>query len=254
MNVQWSRRRWVSFAVHIIYLCITFFSGLAAALSLWHEWFSYTPDAWLATAIVVGTLEILAVVSLVLYLFRIEWPLAFLRHALPFFSILPLGYKLYTLLAPNGPVISTIIPVFLSSWFVYLSFVLIRSLENLFIDSVEAAREQAKEEMGRVITKLAHYQETKRAAESFALSILPAPTPLARSFVPAPLRLEETATLSLTETADPRFATIMKLAGLKETNGSWTYTALQIQEVTRAAGELVDLVCKIVRSGQVVIS
>lgn len=253
MNIQWSRRRKVSLAMHVIYLSITFFSGLGASLVLWQSWFSALEKSWLAAALVVGTLEILAVTSLVLHIARIEWPLASLRNVLPFFSIVPLGYELFLLLESNGWGLAATIASLLTGWFVFLSFKLLHSLEGLFIDSVEAAREQAKEEMGRVATALARFQETKRAAEEFAMSILP-PTPQPRPFVPAPLLLNESATLQLTDSADPRFADIMKLASMKDGSGAWMHSPDHIQTVTRAAPELISVVCRIVRSGQVVIT
>lgn len=256
MNIQWSRKRKISLVVHVLYLAITFISGLVAALILWHWWFSRVEGSWVAAGVIVGTIEILSLLGLVLYIARVEWPLISLRHALPFLSIGPLGYELYTLLAANGPLIAYPVSLALTSWFVFLSFKLLHSLEGLFIDPVEAAREHAKEEMGRVATTLARFQETKKAAEAFALSVIPAPALEARrTFSPTPLMLEgNSTTLQLSDTADPRFITLMKLAQVKGESGGWLYNSEQLQAATRADMALVNLVCRVVRSGQVVVT
>lgn len=245
MNTQWSHKRKISLAIHILYLSVTFFSGLGASLLLWQSWFSALDQSWLAAALVVGTLETLAVTSLVLHIARIEWPLTPLRHALPFFSIIPLGYELFLSLSATNPWLAGCIATFLAAWFVFLSFRLLHSLEGLFIDSIEAAREQAKEEMGRVATTLARYQETKLAAESFARSILPPPEELL-DVTPAPA--SNVQKLLVSDTADPRMEKIVRMASVKDDQGQWLLTLEQVVDVTGLESRIVTPIVTLVRS------
>ena len=264
-TLQWSSKRKISFVIHAAYAFLTITAGMFAALVLWQTWF----DSWLIASLVITTIEALCIISLVLHISRIEWPLAFLRHALPYLAIVPLGWELYRLLSanPNNPEYIAIgVSVGLTGWFVYLEHRILESLERLFIDPVEAAREQAKEEMGRTAVALAKFQETRNAAESFARSILPAPPTiidqapaLSRRFDPIPLLLEETP-LTMSELritvdngADPRFVALVSLACRKNADGSWMYTPEELKTQTRADMGLILVVCKMMRSGQLVL-
>lgn len=133
----WVRARKISLAVHVLVLSLPFGT---ATLSSFFFWQSLFHDSGLAL-LIVFIAEALALSSLVLYIARISWPLAWLRHALPFISIVPLGWEMYLLLRGNSPGIAIATSGIVTIWFVFLSFRLFRSLEDLFIDPILAAAE-----------------------------------------------------------------------------------------------------------------
>lgn len=249
----WDDRRRISFAVHLAFLSITIVSGFVAALMLWDGWF----DSWPAAIVAVTSVEVLSLTSLVLYIAKIEWPLASLRHIIPFLSILPLGYELHLFLDANpsnkGGWVPIVIPIAISIWFVFLSFKLIHSLEGLFIDPVTAAREAARSKMQAVATTLAAYHETKTAAEGFAQSVMDSQRSGYHFAPQLALPLEEPQSLLLPGDADPRLRKIADMAALKDKEDKWLYTPEQLQDRTKADAMLVTVVCRMVRSGQLVV-
>lgn len=145
----WTRRRQLSFAAHITFVAVPFVCSTVSALLFWHQWFA----SWVAAGVLVGVIEIMALSSFVLYVARVEWPLTWLRHMLPFLSVVPLGWELYHVLLPNsGSWVAFVLSAVISAWFVFVAFVLFRSLERLFVDPVEAAGELMHERLDVVRT------------------------------------------------------------------------------------------------------
>lgn len=242
--MKFARLRSISLWAHVIYLVLVVSAGTIASWMLWFSWFN---DALLST-IVVGTLEVLAISSLLLYVAHVQWPLAPFRHVLPFLSIAPLATELYNQLSTrNSNWVAIPVSAGLGLWFLFLSHVLLSSFEKLFIDATEAARERAADQMSRLRQDLAIYQETRNAAESFARQIMPSVVPVS---TPEPKQLPAPAQLTLSDSADPRFLSIVRMAAQTEENGRWTFDPQQIQSFTRANQTLVEVVCKMVRSGQ----
>ena len=56
----------------------------------------------LIAGVMVSVVDVLALLGLVFYIAQIRSPFQFLRHLLPFVSILPLGLEMYALLAHNS--------------------------------------------------------------------------------------------------------------------------------------------------------
>lgn len=259
-STPWTARRKISFVFHALYALLTIGIGAASALLLWQQWF----DSWWVASVIISVIEVLCILSLILHIARIEWPLSDLRHVLPFLAIVPLGVELHTLMAANplnSGFTTFAIPGVLTIWFIWLEVKILASLEGLFISPTEAAKEHAVAEMGRIGVSLTRYQTLRDEAERFASTVLP-PKPIQSSLIPTrpfssvSLQLEDTLptiAMSVSPEADPRFRKVVSLAAQKFSDGSWAYTKDSIHEQTRADPGLVDLVCKMVRSGTLIV-
>jgi hypothetical protein len=95
---QWTKQRTIAFWFHVIVVAIPF---TISAVSAWLFWYNLFQSNWMATAMVT-VVDVLALSGLVLYIYRIESPFVWLRHALPFISVMPLGRPPYGLLAYSG--------------------------------------------------------------------------------------------------------------------------------------------------------
>ena len=243
---HWVARRRISLAAHIIFLLVPLGAGTLAAFTVWTELFG---SPWVAVGLI-ATLEVLALSSLILYIGRIQWPLAWLRHIIPFFWMVPLGYELYRYLAPQmeGWLVGAgVLALVVTGWLVFLAFQLLHSLERLFIDPVEAVRERAIEQMEGLRTTLSSWQEASGAVQSFVQGV--------QATAPYP-QLPEQPTMPLLQApadSHPKMQRIVGLAALQNANGTWALSIADIQRETRVATEVVEIVVKLVRTGQLVV-
>lgn len=240
---NWARKRQLSLAAHLLFGFVPLAVGTVAAFTVWSALFG----SWQPAAILLGTLEILAIASLILYIAHIEWPLAWVRHLIPFLSMVPLGYELYRLLEPNGWAIAGSLALAVTGWFVYLSYCLFRSLEGLFIDPIEAARERAYTEMQSLRLTLSVWEEASKAVHGFANAVHTV-QPRIHDVQPSmPL-------LTAQPTSHPKMRLIATLAQVKAAEGGWALDEATIQQQTRVDAHTVHVLVTLVRSGQLVLT
>lgn len=209
---DWSTKRRVSFVFHAIVVAIPFTVSTVSAALFWYSLFA---SWWLAVPMVV-VVDMLALSGLVLYVLRIDSPFTALRHALPFISIVPLGIELYTLLAHNGNVIAGIVAAVASVILVAVAWQCFATIERLFIPSIEAARERAREQMQIVRVELARLEEMQSAADTFARERLNYHAPVMAARVPEQVQAYPEPVQVLTETTKasyecPNCGTILSL-------------------------------------------
>jgi hypothetical protein len=141
---QWSKKRTASFLIHSFFVSVPF---IASTISAVHFWETLTGQIWLAIGMMV-VVEVLALTGLVLHITRIESPFTGLRHFLPVISVVPLGWELSRLLSSQNNPTEVVwgATVTVTVIFVFVSWRCFTTIERLFIDPVEAAREKAYEE------------------------------------------------------------------------------------------------------------
>lgn len=165
---HWTTKRKLSLGIHAGVVSIPFGFSTVSAFLFWRALFG---DPWIAAPMVL-VIDVLALLGLVLFIAGIASPFVWLRHLLPFISIVPLGVELYGLLAHNGPATAGALTVLVSSLFVVIAWKCFETIERLFIDPVEAAREKAREQLTALTVNLARLRETETAVDSFMLERL----------------------------------------------------------------------------------
>lgn len=161
---HWTRNRKISLLIHGLFVSVPFALSTLSAMLFWQTMF----DSWPLAAAMVAVLDILALTGLVLYIARIPSPFVTMRHLLPFISIIPLGRELYLLLAHNDAWLAWLLTLTTTAIFVAVAWQCFRTIEALWIDPVSAAREQAREQVSVLETKLAQLTVLSDAADSFA--------------------------------------------------------------------------------------
>lgn len=250
--INWTRKRQVSLVAHLIFLIIPLCASTGAA---WMWWSTLFNSGWIASGII-ATLEVLGISSLILYISRIEWPLAWLRHFIPFLSIIPLGYELLRAAqgATDGSIVASIAATLVTCWLIYIYFRLLHSLEHLFIDPVTAMREKAKEQTEGLSMTLAGWQTMTRDVEAFAGMVMASRQLTAP---PAEITVSQSAMPLLTTSnvvAHPKMQLIVEYARAEaivaNERDKWLYTIPEIQKHTRCSYATVDVITRLVRSGQ----
>lgn len=165
---QWSVRRRISLGIHAGVVAIPFGFSTVSALLFWRSLF----DSWWLAAPIVAVVDALALLGLVLYVARIASPFVWLRHLLPFISIVPLCLELYALLDHNGLVVASAATAVVSLVLVLIAWQCFGTIERLFIDPIEAAREKAHEQVHALTVSLSQLREMEEAADSFVLERL----------------------------------------------------------------------------------
>jgi hypothetical protein len=165
MTHYWTKQRKVSFFVHAYFVAVPFGLSTGAALAFWHAMFG----AWMIAILMVAAVEVLSLTGLVLFVLRIPSPFVSLRHLLPFISIVPLGRELYLLLAHNDPWIAWTLTGVATLVLVAIAWQCFRTIERLFIDPVDAAREKAREQIGAIAITLSQLDEMNGIVDGFVV-------------------------------------------------------------------------------------
>lgn len=140
---HWTRKRIASFWIHTVIVIVPF---SFSAVSAWLFWYGLFQDGVIASAMIV-VVDALALLGLILYITRIQSPFQVLRHALPFVSIVPLGIELYGVLLPNGRTLAVTVALLATAIMVTVAALCFRTIEQLFIPPVDAAREKAQQDV-----------------------------------------------------------------------------------------------------------
>lgn len=166
MTHYWTRRRWASLIVHVLFVSVPFTLSTVSALLFWAAMFN---DNWLLAVPMVAVIEVLSLIGLVLFLTRIESPFVYLRHLLPFISIVPLGRELYLQLRSNEPLVAWSLTITATTILVIISWQCFRTIEHLFISPVQAAKEKAREQIGALTVTLAQLDEMNGIVDGFVV-------------------------------------------------------------------------------------
>jgi len=170
---HWTIKRKASFAIHVAVVLIPFGFSTVSALLFWHTLFA---SWWLAVPMV-AIIDILALLGLALFIARIASPFVVLRHALPFISVVPLGLELHALLVHNGAWVAVPVTMLVTVIMVTIAWQCFCTIEALFIDPVEAAREKAREQVSAFTRTLAQLQEMNTIVDTFAVERMRYHTP-----------------------------------------------------------------------------
>lgn len=163
MMTHWTTRRKASLAIHVAFVLVPFTLSTVSALLFWRAMFG---GWWLAVPMV-AVIEVLSLAGLVLFLTKIESPFVALRHLLPFISIVPLGRELYLLLRHNDAWVAWSLTVVATLVLVIIAWQCFRTIERLFIDPMEAAREKAHEQVAAFRLQLAQHEEMSLIVDNF---------------------------------------------------------------------------------------
>jgi len=161
---HWTRKRKASLIIHGLFVSVPFTLSTVSAVLFWQTMF----NSWLLAASMVAVLDVLALTGLVLCIARIPSPFVAMRHLLPVISVVPLGRELYLLLAHNDPWLAWSLTGLTTLILVVVAWQCFRTIEALWIDPVTAAREQAREQVSVLETKLAQLTVLSDAADNFA--------------------------------------------------------------------------------------
>lgn len=139
----WTNRRKASLIVHSTIVLIPLLFGTISALHFWYGLF----QSWWVAAPMVAVIDVLALLGLILFICRIESPFVWLRHALPFVSIVPLGVELWQLLTPHNTLWVTVpVTVLATAIMVGVAWRCYVTIERLFVDPLTAAAELMQEQ------------------------------------------------------------------------------------------------------------
>ena len=161
----WTRRRWISLGVHVAFVFVPFTLSTISALLFWHDMFG----GWGLAVPMVLVVEMLSLAGLVLFLTGIESPFVYLRHLLPFISIIPLGREFYLQLRHNEPWVAWGLTVLTTAILVVIAWQCFRTIERLFIPPIEAARERARAQVGALSITLAQLGEMNTIVDGFVV-------------------------------------------------------------------------------------
>jgi hypothetical protein len=174
MMHHWTQKRKVSLAIHTTVVLIPFGFSTVSAAFFWQGLF----NSWLIAAPMVLVIDVLALLGLVLFIAKIASPFVVLRHALPFISIVPLGLELFGLLQHNGPLLAVPVTFIVTAILVAIAWQCFTTIEALFIDPIEAAREKARSQVGALGVTLAQLDVMNHVIDGFARERLAYHAPL----------------------------------------------------------------------------
>lgn len=160
---QWTRARWASFIIHVVFVSVPFLASSVSALLLWYALFG----SWLLAVPAVLVVDVLALTGLVLFIAGVPSPFVPLRHALPFVSIVPLGRELYLLLDHNGALTAVLVTLLSVIVLTAIAWKCFATIEALFIDPIESAREKAREQLSILSIELAQLSEKNAVVGDF---------------------------------------------------------------------------------------
>lgn len=172
---HWTFKRKVSFWTHTGIVIVPF---SFSAVSAWLFWYGLFQDGWIASGMLV-VIDALALLGLILYIARISSPFQILRHALPFVSIVPLGIELYGVLEPNGWGLAALIAILATAIMVTVAALCFRTIEQLFIPPLDAAREKAAYDVQSLVLTMEQLKVVSEAVEVFRGATTPSsPSPM----------------------------------------------------------------------------
>lgn len=184
---NWTRKRKASFWIHTAIVIVPF---LFSTISAWLFWNSLFQNGVIASAMIVVA-DVLALTGLVLYITRIASPFQVLRHALPFVSIVPLGVELYGVLKPNGQLLAVTVALLATAIMVTVAALCFRTIEQLFIPPLDAAREKAEHDVQALTLTMEQLRVVSEAVSVFRGSTAPALTVVDSSATLTPLSKTE---------------------------------------------------------------
>lgn len=137
-----------------------------SAVSAWLFWNGLFQNAIIASSMVF-VIDTLALLGLILYITRIASPFQVLRHALPFVSIVPLGIELYGVLEPNGYALAMTMSLLATGIMVTVAALCFRTIEQLFIPPLDAAREKAQQDVAALALAMEQFNVVSEAVAVF---------------------------------------------------------------------------------------
>jgi len=184
---HWTRKRLASFWVHAIIVTVPL---AFSTISAWTFWYGLFQDGFIASGMIV-VIDVLALLGLILYINHIASPFQVLRHALPFVSIVPLGIELYSVLRPNGWGLAAVIAILATGIMVTVAALCFRTIEQLFIPPLDAAREKAQHDVQAMILTMEQLRVVSEAVNVFRETVTPQMTVVESSATLTPLSKTE---------------------------------------------------------------
>ena len=160
---HWTFKRRLSFWIHATIVIVPF---LFSTVSAWLFWYGLFQDGLIASAMIV-VIDALALIGLIMYITRISSPFQVLRHALPFVSIVPLGIELYGVLEPNGRALAVTVALLSTAIMVTVAALCFRTIEQLFIPPLDAAREKAEQDVAALTLTMEQLRVVTQAVDVF---------------------------------------------------------------------------------------
>jgi hypothetical protein len=160
---HWTAKRRASFAIHTTIVTVPF---LFSTVSAWLFWYALFQDGVIASAMIF-VIDALALTGMILYITRISSPFQILRHALPFVSMVPLGIELYSVLLPNGHALAVTVALLSTAIMVTVAALCFRTIEQLFIPPIDAAREKAAQDVAALALTMEQLKVVMEAVAVF---------------------------------------------------------------------------------------
>lgn len=187
--MYWTIQRWASLLIHGALAIVLLAWSISSAFHFWDM--AFADDIYAYGAII--CIDGLAFLGLVLYIFRVESPLVHARHILPIASAVPLVFDMHNQFAHFENGLTWVFTVSITLLLVALSFVVWTTIERLFVQPEEAAREYAKQQMQSFNTRATQLQVMQQEADGFvAMHMQRAMETAQRAFVQQPTLAMET--------------------------------------------------------------
>jgi len=168
----WSTKRKSSLVIHSIIASIILIWSLDASVTFWQSLYKDNIFAYGTVAVV----DCMTLLGMILFILKIDSPIQWLRHLLPFVSVLPLWSELQMQFAQLTSFYQYTLTAIVTSILVSLAWLIWHTIENLFIDPIEAAGEAFQHQLdvvGRTLIQLRDANDRLRSFQEEIITVQP---------------------------------------------------------------------------------
>jgi hypothetical protein len=205
--IYWSTRRKISLAVHSLLAALLLVWSLNASVAFWQSLYADVVFAYGTVAVI----DCIALLGMALHIARVQSPLRWLRHLLPFVSALPLWSELFAQFGHLGARSRYALTAFVTAVLVGLAWLAWHTIERLFVDPVEAAGERMQEQLEIVRTTMRQLHDAHTRVHSFAAEYI--------TVQPIPPQTASQAALPQLEDASPAVSEADSIIQWRERDG-----------------------------------
>lgn len=160
----WSTKRKSSLVIHSFIASIILAWSLDASVTFWQSLYKDDIFAYGTVAVV----DCMTLLGMILFILKINSPIQWLRHLLPFVSVLPLWSELQTQFAQLDSFYQFTLTAIVTTILVGLAWLIWHTIENLFIDPIEAAGEAFQSQLDVVGRTLLQMKTANDKLKGFA--------------------------------------------------------------------------------------
>lgn len=164
----WSTKRKASLVIHSIIASIILVWSLDASVMFWQSLYKDNIFAYGTVAVI----DCMTLLGMILFILKINSPIQWLRHLLPFVSVLPLWSELQMQFARLDSFYQYALTTSITIILVGLAWLTWHTIENLFIDPIEAAGEAFQSQLDVVGRTLIQLRDANERLKSFQENIV----------------------------------------------------------------------------------